>query len=311
MKKLSYNYIKNNSLIFEKYNPFFKYQLKFFNTTVPSQTNTNSPTQAPERTPEQIKIDNLMSQWPEYIRNPHPNHSELVNLKSKLETFYKFYNGDKAAIYMWDMPPEIQILAGLDLEGSLTNDSIVQSIKLYEGFVTTESLFKKFEHIANIKDMQPSTYSVLIPILKHYMMKFDRHNINELYLAVAGACKMYLADNEFWDIVENKLIGDKLYRYLSVEQSVNLADFLITAERGSNSLIKALEVTIIKHRRAVFSQKKLLKIAKKAFEKKGSDIIKAALEDPNIEVPGIDVDSLLMSLRPDHEKQSNERKLLH
>lgn len=290
MKLTSFNF--NNMCL--RYNIFRKLRInsilfsnlsyKAFNSNIPTKPQDNSVS----KTPEEQKIDNLMSQWPEYIRNPNESHLDLIELKKNLEYFYKYYQGNKGGVYSWEIPPDISNITNTALTTSLTNTTLVDCLELYEGFLQTKIIFEKFEHVCSIGDNQRSTYSVVIPIIKHHMEKFDRNDINEIYNAVSGACKINLSDNEFWNIVDNKLVGEKLFKYLSIEQCVKISNLLIKAEKGSSNLIKALEVNIIKHRRAVYEQKELLKIAKNAFNNIGSDILKASLEDPSIDVPGID-----------------------
>ena len=304
-----YFLFKTNKIISK--NTFLFNNLKYFNTNTPAKPQENAPTKAPERTPEEQKIDKLMAEWPEYVRNPDPMHFELINLKKYLEYSYKYYQGDKGGVYTWDFPESVGRTPLLTLHGCLTTDTLAHTLKMYNGFLDTMTMFKSFDNVCTFKDYQKATYEVVLPILKHHMAKFDKNNITEIYYAISGACKINLGDLEFWNIVENKLVENKMYRYLSIEQNVKLAELLIQADRGSNSLIKALEVSIIKHRRAVFAQKKLLKIAKNAFKDRGSEILKAALEDPNIEVPGIDVSIPERNKLHDHEKQINEKRLLH
>ncbi len=58
---------------------------------------------------------------------------------------------------------------------------------------------------------------------------------------------------------------------------------------GSKTLLKLLEANFIKHRKALHLDKKLLDFVTQTYTVAGaSPTLFAALEDPNIEVPGID-----------------------
>lgn len=283
-------------------------------STVPAQGGQSSPqTAAPEKTPEQIKIEALMSQWPECVRNPKKYENDLIELKNQLELFYKNYNPDKVMLYDWETLPEIDIVVGLPEIGALTTQTYQHLLQKFKGFLNTAFIFERFNFIADIKDTDRDTYKIIIPILKSYMAKFDRSSINELYYASIAAAKINLADNEYWGILEQKLTNEKLYRYLSLEQCVNMALELNKAEKGSELLLKGIEINIIKHRKALHLNKSLLKKAIKAYEKPkiGSDILKAALKDAEIEVPGIDYEIISMNKKKEHEKQLYEKKLLH
>lgn len=296
-------------LIFSRSN-LIQFQKFYFN--VPTNAGPGAtPANVPIKTPEQIKIEKLMEKWPEYIKNPGKNDVHLIQLKNELELYYKYYLGDKSVIYEWELPSFISNVSTPSAFFAQNVYNFTNVLKKYNGYIQTDIIFQKFYELAARGDVERETYQFIIPTLKVYMAKFDRNSIIELYYAALGASVMNLGDKEFWGIIEQKLVGDKLYRYLSVEQTAKLAFELIKAEKGSSALHKAIEVTLIKHRRAIHGKKQLLKIVKEAYKERGSEIMKAALNDPNIEVPGVDSEIPTMDLKLPHEKQLNERKLLH
>lgn len=275
---------------------------------------TTSPTQTQEKTSEQIKIESLMSQWPECVRNPGKYELDLQKLKEELEVFYKFYNPDKSMLYDWEIPNEIRMRTGYPRLGALTGYSFQRVLEMFKGFLETDFIFERFNYIASRNDVEKEFYQIVIPILKSYMLKMDKQAVGELCNAALGAAKLNLGDKEFWGILEQKLGNEKIYKYLSLEQSVNLAFELNKSEKGSSSLLKVLEINIIKHRKALHLNRSLLKKAVNAYSFKnrlGSEILKAALEDPEIEVPGVDIEIPKM-IKKEHEKQVYEkRRLLH
>ena len=54
-------------------------------------------------------------------------------------------------------------------------------------------------------------------MVKKQMTTLDRQTIKSLYEAIIGASTGQLQDNEFWEIVEQKLVDEGLHRYLSLE----------------------------------------------------------------------------------------------
>jgi hypothetical protein len=288
---------------------FIQFQKFFFN--VPTNSGPGAtPASVPVKTPEQLKIEKLMDKWPEYVKNPGKNDYFLIELKNELEKHYKYYQGDKATVYEWELPNFISSSTA-PVHYIQNVYSFTDALKRYNGFLETELIFRKFYDLALKGDIERETYQFIIPTLKTYLIKADRNSITELYYAALGASIMNLGDMEYWGIIEQKLIGEKLYKYLSVEQTAKLALELFKAERGSTALHKAIEVTLIKHRRAIHGKKQLLKIVKEAYDGRGSEIMKAALNDPNIEVPGVDSEIPSMDLKLPHEKQLNEKRLLH
>ena len=84
-------------------------------------------------------------------------------------------------------------------------------------------------------------------------------------------------------------MNERLYRYLELGQAVSLAYHLAIGARGSKNLMKQLEVVFIKHRKALSLDNKLSKMVRNAYSiTGGSPTLFAALDDPNIEVPGVD-----------------------
>jgi hypothetical protein len=80
-----------------------------------------------------------------------------------------------------------------------------------------------------------------------------------------------------------------LYRYLQLEHSARLAFHLVLSGNAPRTLLKLLEANFIKHRKALHLDKKLLDFVYQTYSVAGaSPTLFAALEDPNIEVPGID-----------------------
>jgi hypothetical protein len=80
-----------------------------------------------------------------------------------------------------------------------------------------------------------------------------------------------------------------LYRYLQLEHAARVAFHLVASGNGSKTLLKLLEANFIKHRKALHMDKKLLLFVSQTYSiAGGSPTLFAALEDPNIEVPGID-----------------------
>lgn len=292
----------------------FKCESSIQNRLFTYNFSTTTPTQTQEKTSEQIKIESLMSQWPECVRNPGKYELDLQKIKEELEVFYKFYNPDKSMLYDWEIPNEIRMRTGYPELGTLTGYSFQRVLEMFKGFLETDFIFERFNHIASRNDVEKEFYQIVIPILKSYMLKMDRQAVGELCNAALGAAKLNLGDKEFWGILEQKLGNEKIYKYLSLEQSVNLAFELNKSEKGSSSLLKVLEINIIKHRKALHLNRSLLIKAVNAYSFKnrlGSEILKAALEDPEIEVPGVDIEIPKM-IKKEHEKQVYEkRRLLH
>ena len=100
------------------------------------------------------------------------------------------------------------------------------------------------------------------------------HNI------IQGAAWMQLQDNEFWEIVEERLIDKKLIRYLNLDQVCGLVNWLGMVGRGSDELIDYCEKYIIKHRKSLTRDN--IEYASTGFKElnKGSAVLFEVLGDP-------------------------------
>jgi len=99
---------------------------------------------------------------------------------------------------------------------------------------------------------------------------------------------MYLQDNEFWELIEQKLVDEKLHRYFTLEELSEILCFLGRVGRGSDDMVEIIEKTFIKHRKGLTPR--TIQNAKTGFASvnKGSDLLQRVLEDPNMELPALE-----------------------
>lgn len=105
-------------------------------------------------------------------------------------------------------------------------------------------------------------------------------------------------------------MNERLYRYLQLEHAARIAFHLVASGNGSKPLLKLLEANFIKHRKALHLDKKLLIFVSETYRiSGGSPTLFAALEDPNIEVPGIDAKIPRMDKLTDGGKHGSTAQL--
>ena len=83
--------------------------------------------------------------------------------------------------------------------------------------------------------------------------------------------------------VEQRLLNDQLYRYLSLDQLVDVTSGLSNANKGNVLMFETFEKVFIKHRLALDEDK--ADVIRKAFEDKklGSNLLFKVLENPKAE----------------------------
>ena len=129
-------------------------------------------------------------------------------------------------------------------------------------------------------DRNENFWAVVLPRVKKQLKAFDRQCILSIYSIIQGGAMMQLQDNEFWEIVEQQLIDNKLHRYLNIDQICSLVYCLGRVGRGSDELIEICEKYIIKHRKALTSTN--IRQASTGFKElnKGSAVLFEVLGDP-------------------------------
>jgi len=245
--------------------------------------------------PDTVKEKTGIDKW-DHLSNLKPNEYALIQIRKKLEDNFKRMKLDKAMSFEWELNRDLYEKTGA-IHHARNIESLLEVVKTYHGLVDSAEIFKQFYKIATFGDYNREVFTVLIPILKDYMRRFDRQNINELYYGAMAAAELNIADVEFWGIVEGKLVNEKQFKYLSLEQTVNLSSLLHEKERISLVLAKLFELELIKQRKALHLKPKLLKIAKKTYlgqdektpyvlksQVKSSQVLREALVDPTIEV---------------------------
>ena len=144
--------------------------------------------------------------------------------------------------------------------------------------MTPEQIFYGFNFIAqNELDRSPDFWNLILPMVKKQIKSMDRQTIPALLQAIKGAAAMYLQDNEFWESVEQKLVDQKLYKYLSLEEMAQLLCDVGRVGRGSDDLVELIEKYLIKHRKGLTPE--TIELAKIGFIRlnKGSEILQRVL----------------------------------
>lgn len=164
---------------------------------------------------------------------------------------------------------------------------------VYEKFgdevMTPEQIMFGFNFIGTNKlEKSPDFWRVVLPMVKKQLATLDKQTIRPLQMAIVGASAMYLQDNEFWEIVEQKLVDESLIRYYTLEQLAEILCYLGRVGRGSDDLVEQIEKYFIKHRKGL--SEKAIANAKIGFASvnKGSEILHRVLEDPTTELPALE-----------------------
>ena len=161
--------------------------------------------------------------------------------------------------------------------------------KFGEKYMTPEQIMYGFNFIGRNKlEKSPEFWDIILPLAKKQLATLDRQTIRSIHTAIEGASYLYLQDNEFWEIVEQKLVDEGLHRYLTLEQLSETLVYLGRVGRGSDDMVEIIEKTFIKHRKGL--SEATIANAKIGFASvnKGSEILHRVLEDPTTELPALE-----------------------
>ena len=146
-----------------------------------------------------------------------------------------------------------------------------------------------FNFIAmNRLEKTPEFWDVILPKVKEQLKGLDRQTCPALFRAIEGGAGMYLQDNEFWELIENKFVDEGLWRYFDLHQTAVALNCFARVGRGSDDIVELIEKHLIKHRKGLTED--VIQIAQQGFDKinKGSEIMHRVLKDPKTELPALE-----------------------
>lgn len=194
---------RNNS----KFSNFSNIQKFYFNkpTTPSIAGQQTTPATPPQKTKDQLKVEKLMEQWPEWIRNAPKENLMLTSIKRSQERIYKFHQGDKNYLKDEDLPHDLFQEVSTCVMATFTTDTIASLFEEYEGFLTDHWIVTKLFQIAlTHKDLTDEFFKVILPQVKETLKKADKSSGTILYLAGYAASILNISDKEFWDIYVNR-----------------------------------------------------------------------------------------------------------
>jgi hypothetical protein len=198
MFRSTFYYIKSintqNTLIhFRKYN---------FSTNIPATTGAQGQVaNAPIKTKEQLKVEALMQQWPEALRNPK-GYLDNEIAKGIYEDLYKYHQGDKKYLGSYDIPLDYSRDFLAVVNQCFTTETISDFFKSYEGFLPEHMIMSKFQEIGlRYRDTTPELFQDILPQVKKVLVNADRLTARNLHFACVGGSYLNLNDNEFWEIL--------------------------------------------------------------------------------------------------------------
>jgi hypothetical protein len=175
---------------------------KLFSTVTPAASGPGQVSTAPPKTKEELKIEGLMKQWPEHMKNATKENVDHQLAKDICQDLYKHHQGDKKNQGYYDLPYVYMKKILISQAGTQTTDAVACFLKEFEGFLTDEVIMSKFNKIAfTCPEKTPEFFQVILPQIKKIIINADRQSAPHLATAVASGSALNIADTEFWDML--------------------------------------------------------------------------------------------------------------
>ena len=163
------------------------------------------------------------------------------------------------------------------------DDRIIHFFRKYDKYMDHQMVAAGF-----FRSSKDSVNTFIFERVKQELSSINKEGMRSFVSIMWTAGEYNIQDDEFWGIVEEQLIDNKLHRYLDVHQASNVIYSLGKVARGSDELIDTIENYIIKHRRALTEQD--VERARSGFSSlgKGGDVLMEALGAPAPDLPRLD-----------------------
>ena len=116
-----------------------------------------------------------------------------------------------------------------------------------EGQIPPKVIGDLMESIAGLQLPLDENWPEICKHVKEIVAEYNRYTITDLYRVIRNMAELGEANQEFWNLVEEKLMGEGLVRYLSEKEAAGLLWGLCRVNRGSEELWKRLENEVARH----------------------------------------------------------------
>ncbi len=98
-------------------------------------------------------------------------------------------------------------------------DNFANIFQKFQDQMTDRHIAYAFHFIAlnNLPKTKPF-WDVILPKVKEQLQTLDYQTTKSLTTIIRGASAMRLQDNELWETIESKLVDERLYRYIELEE---------------------------------------------------------------------------------------------
>jgi len=196
--------------------------------------------------------------------------------------FYNFATGHgKKILDVWDLPKaQYTELSDAIYEchtSRMVAELLKENIHQMTDYQLSYAIYHMYEYDIILDD---NFYNIVLPIVKEFVKNMDRESNKALAELVYHLGWMKVEDEGLWRLFEQKLVGERLYRYIPLKELCKMINALGTVNQGSDELFNIFEKVLIKHRLNLLPED--IDYARQGFEnrKVGSQVLFGVFEDP-------------------------------
>ena len=137
-------------------------------------------------------------------------------------------------------------------------------------------------------DRSRDFYTHVLPVVIEQIKYLDRQCTDSLHKLAYSCGKMQIHDNRLWSLLQEKLIGEQLWRYFKVQRLGDIVEQWVHAGRASPELLDIYQKRLYLHRRALEAED--VEQARRVLSATGraSEEFLEALENPSVELGALE-----------------------
>ncbi|CAD8066694.1 unnamed protein product [Paramecium sonneborni] len=168
---------------------------------------------------------------------------------------------------IWDVNPYAYQRMSNALIGAYSNRQFGVLIRENLDIITDHQVAYAFQRINELDlDADEDFYEYVLPALKEFVPNLTRdHSVS--FATIIGTCgKINVKDASLWQLFEKKIVTDRLYRYIPLNDLVSMTQQVALSDFGSEAFFNTMEKQIGRHRLALSDEQ--IKLTQEAFERK-------------------------------------------
>lgn len=177
----------------------------------------------------------------------------------------------------------------LDVDGSFNTEDIVYVFRKREETMTDKHMAILMKRMADYDlDRSKEFYDEVLPIVIEQIKYLDRQCTQSLHDFAYAFGKMQIHDNRLWSILQEKMLGERLWRYFKIQDLGSIVEQWVHAGRASPEFLDIYQKRLYKHRRALLEED--IERARRVLTSTGraSEEFMHALENPTVELPALE-----------------------